>query len=277
MTRSPAVVLVFAHKARPDERELESFAQCSRVLGGHPLRLVCPSGLDISAYRAVAPDVVADFIPPQWLASLRAYNRLKVLPWLYRRYARFEFMLTYELDAFVFRDELLDWCREGWDYVGAPWFAGFYDCTPTSPPIAGGNSGFSLRRIASALRVCGTLRYRRPAGEVLADWWAGRFPLRKTLHDLTKGNNFLGPLNDWHDNEDLFWGRIVPKRFPWFRVAPYEVARRFSFESNPRRLYDECGGRLPFGCHKVADIDPGFWNDSLAAESGQRVGRGAGA
>jgi hypothetical protein len=269
----PVVVLVFAHKARPDERELLSFTQCRRVLGGHPLRLVCPEGLDVSAYTAVVPDIVVDFIPPRWLSSLRAYNRLKVLPWLYERYAGYEFMLTHELDAFVFRDELLEWCREGWDYVGAPWFMGFNRCTPTSPPLAGGNSGFSLRRIPAALRVCGTLRYRRPAAEVIADWRSGRFGLRKTIHDLTKGNNFFGPLNDSHDNEDLFWSRVVPGRFPWFRVAPYEVARRFSFESNPRRLYAECGDRLPFGCHKWVDIDPDFWSGHLPAPEDGLVDR----
>jgi len=262
-TRETVVVLVFAHKPRPDELELAALEQCHRVLGRHPLRLVCPAGLDVSAYAAAAPGMVVDFIPPWWLSNLRAYNRLKVLPWLYRRYARFEFLLTHELDAFVFRDELLDWCRQGWDYVGAPWFEGFARCTVESAPLAGGNSGFSLRRVDSALRVCRTLRYQRPVREVFADWWTGRFPLRKTLNDLTRGNNFFGPLNDWFGNEDLFWSRLVPGRFSWFRVAPYEVARRFSFESNPRRLHEECGGRLPFGCHKWMENDPGFWSGHM--------------
>ena len=53
------------------------------------------------------------------------------------------------------------------------------------------------------------------------------------------------------------------EQFPWFRVAPYEVARRFSFESNPRRLHDECGGRLPFGCHKWMENDRGFWGGHM--------------
>ena len=272
MSKEPAVVLVFAHKAAPDERERLALAQCRRVLGGHPIRLVCPEGLDISAYRAVDPQIVPDFIPARWLSSVRSYNRLKVLPWLYRRYAAFEYMLTHELDAFVFRDELLEWCRQGWDYVGAPWFAGFYRCTASSPPIDGGNSGFSLRRIGSVLRVCGTLRYQRPVGRVLADWWTGRFALRKTLNDLSRGNNFFGPLNDYRDNEDLFWSRLVPGRFPWFRMAPYEVARRFAFESNPRRLYAECGGRLPFGCHKWAEVDPDFWSGHIPAPAAMRAG-----
>ena len=60
--------------------------------------------MDVSAYRRIAPELIVDFIRPSLLSSYRAYNRLKILPFLYRRYADFEYVLTYELDAFVFRD-----------------------------------------------------------------------------------------------------------------------------------------------------------------------------
>jgi hypothetical protein len=39
----------------------------------------------------------------------------------YQAFTDFEFMLIYQLDAFVFRDELADWCRSGYEYIGAPW------------------------------------------------------------------------------------------------------------------------------------------------------------
>ncbi len=136
------VILIFSHKPRLAWYEEISLRQCCRVLGQHPIRLVCPVGLDLSSYRVIAPNLQADFIPPHWLASLRAYNRLKILPWLYRRYAAFDYILTYELDAFVFHDELLDWCAKGWDYIGAPWFEAYTKATPSSRPIGVGNAGF---------------------------------------------------------------------------------------------------------------------------------------
>ena len=30
-------------------------------------------------------------------------------------------MLIYQLDAYVFKDELLNWANKGYDYIGAPW------------------------------------------------------------------------------------------------------------------------------------------------------------
>jgi len=35
-----------------------------------------------------------------------------------------------------------------------------------------------------------------------------------------------------------------------FRVAPYDVACKFSAEVNPARVVKKNGGKLPFGCHK---------------------------
>lgn len=263
MAAAPAVVLVFAHQPALAWHEAISFAQCVRVLGAHPLRLVCPAGLDVSAYRAIAPDIVVDFIPPRWLASYRAYNRLKILPGLYRRYSAYEYILTCELDAFVFRDDLAAWCAEGWDFVGAPTFAGYLDARPDNAPMPLLNSGFSLRRTRSMLRVSRTLRYIERPADVFAAWRAAGRPslgsLLLALSQLAFHNNFFAPFNDFGGNEDDFWCLRAARRFPWFRLAPYEVARRFAFEMNAPRLLAENSGCLPFGCHKWATLTPDFW------------------
>lgn len=261
--RSGAVVLIFAHQPTLAWHEAVSLAQCVRVLGTHPIHLVCPAGLDVSAYRTVAPDLAIDFIPPHWLASYRTYNRLKILPWLYRRYANYEFILTHELDAFVFRDELSAWCDASWDYIGAPSFAGYLDAAADAPPMPLLNSGFSLRRTASMLRVTRTLRYLDTPREVWTQWRAtgarSLGSLFLALSRLTFRNNFFAPLNDYGRNEDAFWCLHAARRFPWFRLAPYEAARKFSFEANAPRLLAENGGQLPFGCHKWATLTPDFW------------------
>ncbi|HWS55564.1 MAG TPA: DUF5672 family protein [Pyrinomonadaceae bacterium] len=260
-----AVVLVFSHKPRLEWYEEISFRQCLRVLNRHPLRLVCPEGLDVSAYRAMAPALAVDFIPPEWMSSYRAYNRLKILPFLYRRYARFEYILTYELDAFVFRDELSEWCSKGWDYVGAPWFEGWQHAARDARPIGVGNSGFSLRRTRAVLQISGSWRYQQPATDVLRAWRRGEYDTKRLIGALTYRNNFFAPFNDRANyyNEDVFWGRVVAERFPSFRVAPYEVARQFSFEVNPGRLFRECGHSLPFGCHKWMEFEPEFWYEHI--------------
>lgn len=244
------VVLIFAHRPDPDARERESFRQCCRVLGAHPLRLVCPRGMDLAVYRALHPGLAADGIDPAWFRSVRDYNLLKTLPWLYRRYAGYEFMLTHELDAFVFRDELLLWCDQGWDYIGAPWFEGYYDCREDSPVLGVGNSGFSLRRIRTLERAATAARWRE---------WRSPRRLLGNLRRVVRGGRFHDPLARVLPHEDVYWCRVVAPRVRGFRIAPYEVARRFAFEANAPRLFRECGGQLPFGCHKPHHLHPDFW------------------
>ena len=268
MATSPAVVLIFAYKAELDWFEKVALRQCVRVLGRHPIRLVCPEGLNVEVYRAIAPDLAVDFIPAGWMSSVRAYNRLHTLPFLYERYADFEFMLIHQLDAFVFRDELAYWCGQGWDYIGAPWFE---DCADPyrARPIGVGNGGFSLRRISAHLEVMHTWRTMRPAKEVLTEWWTWSALLPnapwRILGDLVWRNCFHYRLNAFDGHEDGFWN-CAGNRIEGFRVAPYEAARRFSFECNAQRLYAECGKRLPFGCHAWQVRHTDFWRPFIEAE-----------
>ena len=262
-SQEPAVVLVFVHQARLEWHERIGLQQCATVLRNHPIFLVCPEGLDVSEHLAVADNLQVDRIPPRWQASYQAYNRLKILPFLYHRYAHYEFILTHELDAFVFRDELGSWCREGWDYVGAPWFAGGDGNGAEVRPLGVGNSGFSLRRPAAMLRVLHSFGRVVPSGKIISRWRKARretgasFWLLVSL--LTWRNNFHHWFNDFAGPEDVFWCKHAAPRFPWMKLAPYEVGRRFSFEAQARRLYAELGGQLPFGCHQWHALDRPFW------------------
>jgi len=261
--KSRAVILIFVHKPTLEWYEEISLRQCVRVLGAHPIRLVCPEGMDIGLYKKVWPDLIADFIAPSWLSSHEAYNHLKVVPLIYRRYSDYQFILTYELDAFVFRDDLAAWCDQEWDYIGAPWFEGYGDATPASKPIGVGNSGFSLRRTDTMLRVLRTVRYQQSPRELFNAWRAGKRRLRGVFAALTFRNNFFAPLNNFYGYEDIFWCKVVARRFPAFRLAPHDIARRFAFECNPSILYEECGRTLPFGCHKWFRYETEFWRPHI--------------
>jgi len=266
------VILVIAHKPTLEWYEAIGLEQCFKILARHPIRLVCPSGLDISAYRRIEPTLEVDFIPSHWLASYRASNRVKILPFLYRRYAGFEYILFHELDAFVFRDELLNWCEQGWDYIGAPWFEGYNTARPDATPVGVGNGGLSLRRTQTTLRVARCWKTIRPATEVFTEWmrcWnLNPRSLCLLFANLTWRNSFHHAVNRFLKNlppEDVFWS-CAGRRIQGFRLAPYEEARRFSFEVNPERLFLECGNKLPFGCHKWMEYQPDFWKPLIEAE-----------
>lgn len=77
----------------------------------------------------------------------------------YRSFKEYEFMLIYQLDSYVFRDELLDWCEKDYDYIGAPVHNFILDNFSQRIDIATLNGGFSLRKINSALRVLSSFRF----------------------------------------------------------------------------------------------------------------------
>jgi hypothetical protein len=221
-----------------------------------------------------------DFIDPGWQSTYEQFNRLKISPFLYRRYRDYKFILFYELDAFVFSDELERWCSANYDYIGAPWFEGFTKCTEASPFLGVGNGGLSLRNTRSALRALHSFSYIwKPRELFLRDSqvprelsfmapkkWTAKNPIG-ALKDLTIRNNTFYLFNDFSQNEDMFWGLFVRRNFPWFKVAPFDEARKFSIELNPRLLFKLNGDKLPFGCHAWQKYDPEFWAPHIRAYS----------
>ena len=261
-------MVIIAHKPDLDPLEQISLRQCFRVLGRYPIRVVCPRGLDTTSYREVVPDIVFDFIDPKWQSSYANFNRLKILPFLYKRYRSYRFMLFYELDAFVFRDELSEWCARGYDYIGAPWVDNERELCLSRLGV--GNGGFSLRRIGAMLRVTRSLRWiEPPIGRARRKYWSKSEWLKGVASAVTSAtfrNNTFAPFNTWGGHEDIFWGDVVPELFPWYRLAPPEDAARFAFELQPRELYEANDGRLPFGCHAWTKYDFEFWKPHIRAE-----------
>jgi hypothetical protein len=276
------VILILVHKREISQNEILSLRQCISVLGGYEIRLICPAGLDVSAYRRACESLRFDFINPYWQSSWQNFNRLKISPVLYHKYREYQFILFYELDAFVFRDELLQWCDAGYDYIGAPWFENFVKCTEDSPFIGVGNGGFSLRRTSAALRVLHSFSYIWKPQELLCssslvprelsfmaptiaeEQWTIK-KMRRLLRNLTIANNTFYAFNDCSENEDNFWGLFVKRNFSWFKVAPFEEAKKFSIELNARLLFRLNGNKLPFGCHAWLKYDPDFWIPHIQA------------
>ena len=101
------------------------------------------------------PKEFSDFVlqpfPTRYFTSRYGYNRLLMTEQFYRAFSDYQYILIYQLDCLVFASTLEEWCRKGWDYVGAPWLN-----NPDNPAegfLAAGNGGLSLRRVTSALAV----------------------------------------------------------------------------------------------------------------------------
>lgn len=270
MLSKQVIILIITHKSTLTTCERISIMQCASILARYPIVFVCPAGLDVSAYKEICPSASFNFIHPDWQSTYERFNRLKVLPFLYKQYKSYEYILFYEPDAFVFSDQLENWCSKGYDYIGAPWIAGFEKATPQSPFLGIGNGGFSLRRVSSHLKALHSFSYCVSVSEN----WDNRFVKKMFgtnllkqaggfMLDLTLRNNTYWLFNNHSGLEDQFWGLFVAKKYKWFRLPSIEEAVSFSFEMQPRRLFEMNNFKLPFGCHAWWKYDLEFWKPHI--------------
>lgn len=259
------VILIIAHKEIISEDEKASLKQCYKILGNYPIKLICPLGLNVSEYKKINANAEIDFIDPKWQATYEMFNRLKIEPFLYKRYSNYKFILFYELDAWVFKDELKKWCNAGYDYLGAPWIQEIKNGQPLFYPF-GGNGGFSLRNVKAHLKVLSTWKIMKSPTEIL-DYHKKfhnkinlilRLPII-ILRMLGYQNNSFLEMKKFAWNEDEFWSKIAPKILPKFKVAPSKISFKFAFEKEPSLLYKLNENNLPFGCHAWHKYETDFW------------------
>lgn len=260
------MILIPVHKPDITTEESKSLLQCNKILNDTDKFLVYPAGMAIEAYTQLIPGLILQPVASSWLCSLQAYNKMKCDHAFYKLFSNYNFMLTYETDAYVFSDE---WSKANvfkYDYIGAPWFEKYGESGKFKN---GGNSGFSMRNITACLKV---LEIRK---DLKIKWnkmnelklpsfvksliFTGRIAFNSSLNLFADNYYYSRFFSEDPISEDIFWSTVVPKVFP-FKTASSQDAVRFSFEKNPALLYKMNNDTLPLGCHAWAKYDPGFWN-----------------
>lgn len=221
-----AVVIPFDH-CDLTEYEQISFCQCLKILGNYPIILIVPSKMDEKSLP-YQDNVLYEKVPDEWLESIKAYNRMMLSEEFYKRFLCYEYILIYQLDAFVFYDQLKYFCNMEYDYIGAPWLYGApYYLDNKHCVWYVGNGGFSLRRVSGCIR----LLYEQK--------------------DM---------LNDESMNEDLFFSMGMSNAF---KVAPVNIALKFSFEQEIEKCFRVNNQNLPFGCHAWTRYHFAFWKQYI--------------
>jgi len=252
MNDTSVVIVIPIYKNTLTEGERLSLNQCMKVLGGYSIVFVQPESLDSSSISFDGKIKVEHF-PDKYFKTVFGYNELMLSDFFYERFSSSKYMLIYQLDAYVFKDELMKWCAKGYDYIGAPWisspntllnrFIKLFDSKRKKERevifFKVGNGGFSLRNIAASISV--TQRFKQEIKE-----------------NLTRDND------DFWIMEDVFWSLKVPKLFPEFKIPGYKEALGFAMDRKPELAIKLNNNELPFGCHgfeksKVKD----FWETKI--------------
>ncbi|WP_026629598.1 DUF5672 family protein [Dyadobacter alkalitolerans] len=240
-SKSSVAVVIPVYKSVMNENEKLSLKQCMKVLGNYPIKIVKPASLDLSAVTGAYPNIELVSFEDAFFKDIAAYNRLMISIDFYKTFLAYEYILIYQLDAYVFQDSLLAWCAKGFDYVGAPSLhmpaldalgAGAYqqfaDALSTHRVVF--NGGLSLRRIPAIIRYLKIYNAVYPA---------------------------------WVGNEDMLFSqeatRLIPMKL-FLKLPSWHEALGFAFEKSPAATYEITQHKLPFGCHAWERYDPQFWS-----------------
>jgi hypothetical protein len=259
------------YKEFPNKNENISFNQCLKILSQYKIYICTFKELNIDYYTNILNSnkniYDVKYFNNNYFRNIRGYNKLMLSSFFYKSFNNCEYLLIYQLDAFVFRDELIEWCKKRYSYIGAPWVIKKDNHLLLSDV---GNGGFSLRNIKDHIRVLKTFTYIVSPYLLFKDYFQPGKTFKRYLYlilkftmKLTFKNNTHFIFNDYELYEDYFWSKIACKKFNWFNIPLPLEAMKFSMELEPSYLFLLNNSQLPFGCHAWERYEPNFWRNHI--------------
>ena len=254
MNKIPIKIIVPVYKSVLSLNEDISVSQCRNILKDYPLIFVNPESLDSCEISAKFPEFQLEPFPDHFFKGRKGYNQLMLSSEFYERFSDTEYILIYQTDAFIFRDDLKYWCDLSYDYIGSPWIEKernpiahlFRQWKIKKKPYKKdilskvGNGGFSLRKVAPFIEI--------------------------TRNEKELIDTYLSPENKNPDfiPEDVFWA-LEPLRLGYeFKIPDYKKALEFAFDKYPDYCFD-ITGKLPMGCHAWSRKKMWkFWKDYIS-------------
>ena len=252
-----AVVVIPLYKQTLTADEELSILQCLKVLSAYKIVAIKPQKLSLQNYNVEFDEVIS--LDNEYFSDVSGYNKLMLSASFYKLFLQYEYMLVYQPDAFVFKDELAYWCNQGYDYIGAPWlrtgaFKNIFKSTkndiltylhtkfnikqpnsdlPSERQFQNrvGNGGLSLRNVSKFHEVC-------IAKQQVIDRYNARL--------------------EYYFGEDVFWSVEANRDEKYLNIPSCRVALRFSIEQNINYGIKLNHGELPFACH-AWDRDIEIW------------------
>ena len=177
-----------------------------------------------------------------------------------------KYILIYQTDAFVFRDELNFWINKDYDYIGAPWLR-----SHKKIPFL----KLALEKTAAAFKTIinykGNGKTQKDKSLTYNQVGNGGLSLRKRakcIEILEKLPNiveiYLKSLGDFY-NEDIFWSIEAKRNGIDFSKPDYKEACAFSIENKQEKAMQYNLGKLPFACHRW-NKERDFWRKYFEKE-----------
>ncbi len=238
-------------------KEAAFMKQNATMLRKHPFVVVHPKRYSVDKLLTEYPWLTEKAVEDHWMSSVMSYNAMMLSPWFYEMFADYEYLLICQTDAYVFSDQLLDWCQRGYDYVGAPWLANdtFYERT----------LGTLIRPLMK--RLLPMRNYHIHSDHIYHEVGNGGFCLRrisKMIQVLRDNQDIIRQCKGKHERMEDVLICIILAQKETIKKPSWKEALYFSFEKAPRWCLDMTYGTLPFGCHDTnARYWDSFWKERI--------------
>ena len=256
MLKKVAIIIPFYRNIISDYEKI-ALQQCERILSKYPIIAIKPNSLTLPDDALIVgfSDIVS--FDDHYFKGLAGYNQLMLSSRFYNQFINYEYILIYQMDCFVFKDELSWWCDQDLDYIGAPWIRKTYHKNYVELFILKIRRYFSSRFNLQNNNVPNKYQFENRVGN-------GGFSLRrvKKFYDLCI---IMKPVIDFYllqtinlYNEDVFWSIEVNRQKRVLNIPSCQTGLKFAFEVPPVKAHKLNEQNLPFGCHdwdKYAD----FW------------------
>ncbi|MDX2133700.1 MAG: DUF5672 family protein [Saprospiraceae bacterium] len=259
-------IVIPIYKEFPNQEELFSLKQCIKILSEYDITVITHKQVNLKAYR-ILDTLKYEFFDYKYFIDIKSYNKLMLSLEFYERFNNYKYILIYQLDCFVFKDELAYWCEQDYDYIGAPWLRDswsvklyFYTFWNRFKKISKinfslplfinktiGNGGLSLRKVDTFIYILKKSNQKH------------RY-LKYIKSNSTNNHSEMY-------NEDVFWAFESIKFYSDFSKPKFKVAVFFAVDSEPNMAFKYLNGKLPFACHgwsKAANIN--FWREIIKFE-----------
>jgi hypothetical protein len=267
-------IVIPIYKEILNEYEICSLQQCVSVLKKYPIYLVTYNELSTVTYKGIFlsynVSVNFEYFDKEYFKDLSGYNNLMMKKEFYDRFTNYKNILIYQLDCFVFRDDLESWCNRGYDYIGAPWFDDNLSHEEGANLWAVGNGGFSLRKISAFRNLFVTSKnlfgLKQLSKKMKLNHKGFLWVLKAWIFGYE--NNFQFLLSEWTDAEDLFYCLRLSETKLKLKVPELKDAIDFAFEQSPGYLFELNNNTLPFGCHAWNRYETNsFWREYILIKS----------
>lgn len=206
--------------------------------------LVIPEGLNVDEYRKIFKNIKTKEFNKVYFTNIYTYTQLCISCNFYAMFAEYDYMLLYQLDCYLFRDEIQHFVNMGYDFIGAPIFtekSTWKTVKKNKPAI--GNGGLSLRRIKKFIELT------HPQGA---------FRTSNRLSDKVLSSIII---------EDKYFCDTIPRLYGVKLYRPtLDIALQFSWDQSVEYvdalLHNANLFKMPMGAHAINKY-PDYWKQYI--------------